>query len=53
MLMVDVDRGRRDGIAMAKELEEVEALETAHRHAGHEDAGPIRLVDEGYGDEIR
>jgi hypothetical protein len=46
MLMVDVERGKRDGIAMAKELEEAEALETADRVAEHQPAQPIHLIDE-------
>jgi hypothetical protein len=47
MWMVDVERGRKDGIAMSRELEEAEALESsAHlRRAGAED-GPIRMVDD-------
>ncbi|KAF2429665.1 MFS general substrate transporter [Tothia fuscella] len=47
MLFVDVERGRRDGIAMGKELEEVENLEAAEwaRRRGV-DGGPIRLEDE-------
>jgi hypothetical protein len=49
--MVDVERGRRDGIAMAKELEEVEALQTSH-HFGRVEPGPIDMVDEE-DDEIR
>jgi hypothetical protein len=51
MMMVDVERGRRDGIAMAKELEEAEALQTSHYFARHE-PGPINLVDEE-DDEVR
>jgi UMF1 family MFS transporter len=53
MLMVDVERGRRDGIAMAKELEEAEALETSHHYAHAQPAGPIHLVDDTEDDEIR
>lgn len=53
MLMVDVERGRRDGIAMAKELEEAEALDTAH-HYGHVlPAGPTQMSDEEEDDELR
>jgi len=45
MMFVDVERGRRDGIAMAKELEEVEALDTA-AHYAREERSPIQLVEE-------
>lgn len=45
MMFVDVERGRRDGIAMAKELEEVEALDTSERFA-RVDASPIHMVEE-------
>jgi hypothetical protein len=52
MLFVDVDRGRRDGIALAKaleEIEETEALEASihfERPASVDDDAPIQLVDE-------
>jgi hypothetical protein len=42
MWMVDVERGRRDGIAMARELEEAEAMESSvHLRS----AGDDRFVD--------
>ena len=53
MMMVDVERGRRDGIAMAKELEEAEALETSRQQTHVRPGGPIHLVDETDDDEIR
>lgn len=53
MFMVDVERGRRDGIAMAKELEEAEALETSHHYADVQQGGPIHLLDEEEDDEAR
>jgi hypothetical protein len=46
MCFVDVERGRRDGIAMAKELEEAEALEASVHSVQHEGEGPIHLVDD-------
>lgn len=46
MLFVDVERGRREAIALAKELEEAEALDAA---SAHRDAGPIHLVDDEVG----
>jgi hypothetical protein len=53
MMFVNVDRGRRDGIALAKaleEIEEAEALEASvhfvERTIGNEVDGPITLVDE-------
>jgi len=42
MLFVDVERGRREGIALAKELEEAEALDASV----HFEPGPVRLIDE-------
>jgi hypothetical protein len=51
MLLVDVERGRRDGIAMAKELEEAEVLQNSHYFGGVE-PGPIHMIDEE-DDEIR
>lgn len=47
MLFVDVERGRREGIALAKELEEAEALDAA---SAHQDAGlPVDLIDDEAG----
>lgn len=46
MLFVDVERGRREAIALAKELEEVEALDAASTHYG---AGPVDLIDDEVG----
>lgn len=40
MLLVDVDRGKRDGVEMAKELEGKDVIP----QSGSND--PIRLVDE-------
>lgn len=45
MLFVDVERGRREGIALSKELEEAEALEAS----SHFEAGPVDLVDDEAG----
>jgi hypothetical protein len=60
MMLVDVDRGRRDGIALAKRLEEIEeadALEASvhyvERTMGAEDDGPITLVDEEEDNGVR
>lgn len=43
MLFVDVERGRREGIALAKELEEAEALDAA---SAHHETGPVGLIDD-------
>jgi hypothetical protein len=42
MLFVDVERGRREGIALAKELEEAEALDAST----HLEPGPVHLEDD-------
>lgn len=44
MLFVDVDRGRREAIALAKELEEAEALDASI----HFEPGPVHLVDDDH-----
>lgn len=46
MCMVDVERGSKDAIAVGKELEEAEALETAEHHARVESGRLINLEDE-------
>lgn len=45
MLFVDVERGRREGIALAKELEEAEALDAST----HFEPGPVDLIDDEAG----
>jgi hypothetical protein len=47
MLFVDVERGRREGIALAKELEEAEALDAST----HFEPGAVDLVDDEAGSD--
>ena len=47
MMFVDVDRGRRDGAAMAKELERKKDLDSTHASAD----GTIVLIDEEANDQ--
>jgi len=46
MLFVDVDRGKREGIELAKELEEQEILDASVHFVDAHGEGPVRLVDE-------
>ena len=47
MILVDVDRGRRDGAAMAKELEGKKDLDSTHASGD----GTIVLIDEEADDQ--
>jgi UMF1 family MFS transporter len=44
LLMVDLERGKRDGIALARELEAVDGREQDHRQ--RDDASSQRLIDD-------